>query len=361
VQWLRAYLTAIAKRNGGSKPWVEVDLNRCFNAKGYALSTGRELFRRLQRDAFWRNLCKVRYVQKRLETNGCFVILVAFRPYLRWDEEPLFYAADRKTSRHVRRALRGEDLELENVNNSVDNRGTARGESRHCPVQQYNNFPNSSTAVPNNIRTAVETPIEALRARKEAPPHPNLPDSTTSVPSTNGSTLRLSLNSRSACAAQQPPEVKPNQGRSTGSRGTDSKGFASSGTTANSVPAKTATLVRVSPSLQRFILWLVFELRLLMQWTQRVPFNFGTVYSFVRSQVIDGHASLAVRKVWTDAVEQTHGDIVEGRVCRKPIALCVARAARLLRQRDRRTREQRMKEFYANHPPKTIQPAQVEE
>ncbi len=324
IEWLRACLTAIAKRNGGSRPWVEVDLNRCFNAKGYALSWGRQLFRRLQRDAFWRKLCKVRYVQKRLEQNGCFVILVAFRAYLQWDQEPLFYSRDRKTSRHVRAALRGSDIEL-----------------RDCPQPSIST---RQTAEEINNGTAVENQSSGYAEGKDEnslPPGQNKPSSEPTSHQTSDPVLRPSLNSRSACATQHCHSPEQSQRRSTGSFGTDPKGQASKEGNAIPVP------------LRRFILWLVFSLRDLMDWTRRdifdeksatVSFDFATVFSFVRGHVVDGHAANAIRSAWSKAVHLTHADVVDG-LCRKPIALCVAHAARLLR-RDDRTRQERIQQFY---------------
>ncbi len=341
VQWLRACLCAISKQNGGSRPWVEVDLNRCFNAKGYSLRWGRVLFSRLQADAFWRNLCKVRFVQKRLEHNGCFVILVAFRPYLKWDEEPLFYERDRKTPRHVRAALRSEDLEL------VNNFAFGRGESRHCVVHHTIQFPSQGTAV---LGTSLERPgtlVEPLCGRENETATASLRSDNPTPQPTSDASLRMSLNNRSACSAQQTFPQKQHQGRRTESHRNDPQSLASKEGIAKTVPE------HVPASVQRFILWLVFQLKELMVWTRRdyfnpasatVPFKFSTVFAFVRRHAIAAHTGAAIQSAWDRAVHQTHADVVDG-LCRHPIALCVAHATRIL-LRDPRSRSQRMSAFY---------------
>ncbi len=347
VQWLRRTLCGIAKhpKGGGRKPWVEVDLNRCFNAKGYSLSWGRELFRRLQRDAFWNNLCKVRYVQKRLETNGCFVILIAFRSYLKWDEEPLFYERDRKTTRHLRTALRAEDLEL--VNNPpeiVNNSNAVQEERRHCPVPLYNEFPTYGTADEINNGRAVENTSSRFAEETGRDLVSDEPSSIEKpLPQPNGIS-KVNGNCRSACAPQQRSGVIQCNGRRTGNV---------------SAPQRLACrenfcATRVGPALRGFILWLVLDLKADMVWTWRgtdarsatVPFVFANVFAFVRRAAVAGYEAKVIRNAWDDAVHATHADVVDG-LCRHPIALCSANAERILSRSDPRTREQRLAEFYS--------------
>lgn len=350
VQWLRAYLTSIAKRSGGARPWVEIDLNRCFNATGYSLSWGRELFSRLQRDPFWRNLCKVRYVQKRLETNGCFVILLAFRPYLKWDEEPLFYAADRKTSRHVRAALRAEDLELVKIedgivkrkvelgNNSDENAVNNSRESGHCPAHLITYSPSQETAESIQQDEPSRTQSSGFAEGKDTErrsPEQNHKTTIKEPTQTNTTLLRLSLNSRSACSSQTTFLSKPSQRRRTGIPQNDPQVLASKEGKAIPMPAQ----------LRKLIIWLVFSLAELMAWSKRVPFSFPMLFAFVRNHVTEGHLSDSIQKAWRQAVSETEADVITGLCSKHSTAFCVMHAARIL-SRDRRTRKQRLADFY---------------
>jgi hypothetical protein len=326
VEFLRRYLTGIAKRSGGARPWTEIDLNRCFNSQGYSLSWGRETFRRLQRDPFWRNLCKVRFIQKRLTRNGCFVILLAFRPYLRWDEEPLFYAGDRKTTRHVRAALRGEDLE-----------------HRDCPVS---NTSTKRTAVEfNNPSDRIQQSGSAVVLKRNSDAELTPAGKTPS----NGqnSLLRLSLNNQ-----EPPPEVQ--KAINAGLPSPALTSGAVNGTSFNPQPTTHNIQQKpISPALRKFVVWLSFSLAELT-WTHRVPFSFATVYAFAKRHAIDGHTAIAIQSAWKRAVEMTHADAVDSdglpkgqSFCRKPIALCVAHATRILFRCDNRTADQRRADFFA--------------
>lgn len=322
VEFLRRYLTGIAMRSGGARPWTEIDLNRCFNSQGYSLSWGREIFRRLQLDHHFKNLCKVRFLQKRLKRNGCFIIMLAFRPYLRWDEEPLFYGADRKTSRHVRTALRAEDLEL-----------------GHCPES---NTSTKRTAEENNGTSSrrQSTGYAVVIGRDfdaDLPAVAKKPEEGHSAP------MRHSLNSG------PPAEVIEAINSGAASPALNAKLIRENPCQSVSNPVRP-----ISPGLRKFIVWLSFSLSELMTWTSKVPFSFPTVFNFVRRHALDGHEATAIQTAWKKAVEMTHSDAADSvglpknqSFCRKPIALCVAHATRILFRRDPRTAEKRRVDLFA--------------
>lgn len=147
IDWLRAFVFYLAKRQPDKSPWVELDLIRACNSKGVSRAACRWLWHWVKVDPLFRRYIKVRYVQKVGPENGWFVILAAWRPKLQWDQEPLFYGRDRETSRHVRAELRGADIEKKN---------------RDCPIpslslpegQPQDNTPQAASENRPSLRSA---------------------------------------------------------------------------------------------------------------------------------------------------------------------------------------------------------------
>jgi hypothetical protein len=318
---LRRYLVGLAKRSGGRRPWQEVDLNRVFNRFGYSLGWGRELFRRLTLDPFFRNLCKVRFVQKRLvpedgHGNGCFVILLAFRPFLAWDGEPLFYFKDRETTRHLRPALRSEDLEL-------FDQAAPWSKTKDCPVSRvahYNDFSTYRTAEENNRLPAADSQCRFAEQTekgccfKENSLSETLP------------TLRISRNK------PEPSPSKPTMQPATEKT--------------NRLLRRKAVAVALAIKSDH---WQGTETD--QRNTRTVKFNFPHAYTFALEGLRQGHLDKTLALVWQQAVRQTHADLVDttgkhrGPV-KCPQALCLFHARRLLDSADTLSTFDRVTRFY---------------
>jgi hypothetical protein len=107
VSFLRMVICAHLKRSGGG--WVELDLVKVANARGYHIRTLRGAFKKLMDDPSFAKIVEERRHQKRLKKNGTFVIIVASQQWLLHDGEPLLRHSD-ETTRHVRRRLREKDI-----------------------------------------------------------------------------------------------------------------------------------------------------------------------------------------------------------------------------------------------------------
>lgn len=297
ICWLRALVFYLAKRQQDRSPWVELDLTRAFNSKGFSLSAGRWLWRWLKVDPLFRRYIKVRYVQQVGLRNGWFVIIVAWRPKLAWDQEPLFYGRDRETPRHVRAELRDEDIEASD------------------PVKRHGDCP-----ITRNSHTRFFLP--------KGQPKNNTPTGTDNQP-----TLRV------AGSSGELPNSKALECRlSVALHRTDSEAPKRLGKT---LCRKCAIVVRQLES--------DFFTNGRFAWPEAHAWNFSAW------ALVNGFDDLRIRQAWRMAVEQTVADVADG-VARIPPALLVTHGRRILGELDPRHREQRIREFYAR--PKTNRPIQ---
>lgn len=326
VEWLRYYLMKIARgpKSARSK-WVEIDLNRCFNARGFSLSWGRELFRRVQRDIFFRSVVKVRFAQKRLLRdrrlkrggNGAFVILIALRKGLLWDKEPLFdcrgaHEAD-QGGRHIRRKLRGGDIPP-TVENSAAPAGVFGLPQKDCPAPSTISLPIGSAVAKHgaprqfSIEPAKAGSVERGDDTQVALPQPIA----LLIPSLNKPASGLPQASTNATNALIPQEKNDDGLTFDGAR----------------------RLMRKAVSLA-----LEFKNR---HWPGcAIAFRWDHAYSFAYDGLLDGQVDRLLLSAWDYGVRTGHADAKDGRAReREPLAL--AHAKRWLRERTAGSRRGRV-------------------
>lgn len=300
VEWLRAYLVSILNRTYKGI-WTEIDLNKVFNARGYSLSWGRELWRRLKLDPHFNRLVKVRYVQKRLHRNGCFVIIIALRRKLRWDQEPLFEHRD-GSSRHVRPELRSSDME------------------RDCPVSPFshiNGFSSQGTAAKNNDASVenessagASVPATATPTTKAGQPgeKTKTPTCTFNIASSNN----VSRNNNS----WEEGRLLTLEGRK-----------------------------RISGKAR----WLLLQCRGRHWDNCKVEWRGDHAWIFCLTALRDGHDALMILRAWDYAIHTAHADAVDG-LARVPSALALSHARRWLGEHTRGTQTERVQAFYRSKP-----------
>lgn len=288
VNWLRAFVFYLVKRQSGRSPWVELDLTRACNSKGLSLSAVRWLWRRLKADPLFCRYIKVRYVQKVGPDNGWFVIIAAWRPNLQWDQEPLFYGRDRETTRHVRAELRDEDIE---------SAGRAQKKTRDCPKSIG---PHYTVSLPK------EQPCQNTPAGTENRP------SLRSAGSSGETPLSKGFEDRIFFAIHRPDWNEPN---------------------------------RLGRTLCRKCAIVVRHLQSDFFTNGRFAWPEAHAWNFVSWALVNGFDVLRISQAWRGAVEQTVADMADG-MPRVPAAWLMFHAKRIANEIDPRPRADRIRSFY---------------
>lgn len=301
VEWLRAYLVAILNKSYKGI-WTEIDLVKVFNARGYSLSWGRELWRRLKRDPHFNRLVKYRYVQKRLPRNGCFVILVALRRKLRWDEEPLFEHRDGSV-RHLRAELRAPDLDR-----------------RDCLVQCGSHikvFSTLQSADQNNV---------ARDENQSTGPSPDNPSA--KINASDGRQADFHEHSRIASElTTSAPMIL----------------------SLNNWQENQLMTVKGRKRLGSKARWLLLRCRERYWDNCKVQWNGGHCWIFCITALRNGHDAMLILRAWDYGIHTAHAEQVDG-FARIPSALCLAHARRWLGERTRGTQAGRVLMVYKSIP-----------
>lgn len=314
INWLQAFVFRLTKAQSGHSVWVEMNLTGAFNAKGISLSWGRELWHRLRRRPLFNKYVKVRYVQKRLTKNGCFVIIAAWRPHLRFDQEPLFYGRDRETPRHVRANLRAEDLEFKE--------GLSISHTYITPKGQPSTD-NCGQTAPASIERSFgpnKQPQSPLTNSKSLEPSPK----TYFVKTPYQESKCHSMPSDWRKARRQPSGLQSvsNAGNSDGR-------------------------VKISNGMRRKIAVMIRFLESDYWPNERVPFSRPHAFNFIKWALLNGFVDLTIRRAWRSAMEKSIRDTADG-LPRSPVAWCQAEAKRILREMDPQTKDERISQFYTS-------------